>query len=71
MSHTDSSHGSYVMAAAIGGVCGGLAAVLATRELPKLLSQMKAHMHEMCDEKCGCRDEVGEKASETAEPSCS
>ena len=70
MARTESSHGSYVVAAAVGGICGGLAAVLATRELPRLLSEMKAHMHEICDEKCGCRHEAGEKPSESAESGC-
>ena len=66
MARTESSNGSYVVAAAVGGLCGGLAAVLATRELPKLLSELKTHMHEICDEKCGCHQEVGEKPSETS-----
>ncbi len=70
MAPTESSHGSYIVAAAVGGLCGGLAAVFATRELPKLLSQMKTHMHEICDEKCGCLHEEAESAGETTEPSC-
>lgn len=69
MTRTESSKGSYVVAAAVGGVCGGLVAVLATRELPKLLSELKSHVHEFCDEKCGCRREAGENPGETAEPS--
>ncbi len=70
MSSTDSGHGSFVVAAAVGGLCGGLVAVLATRELPRLLSEWKTQMHEICDEKCGCRGEEGEKSSEGDEPGC-
>lgn len=59
---------SYLMAAAVGGVCGGIAAILATKELPKLLSEMKEHMHEMCEDKCACApDEVSEGSEDTAE----
>ena len=39
MTSTESGYGGIVVAAAVGGLCGGLAAVLATRELPKLLSE--------------------------------
>ena len=70
MAGTEMSRGSLVVAAAVGGVCGGLAAVLATRELPKLLSEMKTHMHEICDEKCGCRQEEAESPGEDADPCC-
>ena len=62
------------MAAAVGGVCGGIAAILATKELPKLLSEMKVHMHEICEDKCGCAsDEVSdgsEGTAEAAKPCC-
>ena len=70
MASTESGYGGIVVAAAVGGLCGGLAAVLATRELPKLLSEATRQMHEMCDEKCGCRQQEGETPSETAEPCC-
>lgn len=72
MASTEAGNGKYVIAAAVGGVCGGLAAVLATRELPRLLSEMKERMHDMCEERCGCAPhEVRESSSESAEPSCS
>lgn len=71
MPRTESSHGSYIAAAAVGGLCGGLAAVFATRKLPKLLPEMKTQMHEICNEKCGCGPEGGETPSEPDEPSSS
>lgn len=70
MTRTESSGGSYLLAAAVGGVCGGLAAVLATRELPRLLSQMKEHMHEICEEKCGCAQGEAADPAETAKACC-
>ena len=67
MSRTDSGGGRYVLAAAVGGVCGGVAALLATRELPKLFAGMKDHMHEICAERCACAPSEAPESSVQAE----
>lgn len=43
MHHTDSSVKGYVVAAALGAVGGGLVVALATRAIPKMMSQMMAN----------------------------
>ena len=71
MAKTESGGASYLAAAAVGGVCGGIVALLATRELPRLMSEMKQHFEEVCDEKCGCAPgERREESADTAETCC-
>lgn len=69
MARTEASNGNFVVAAAVGGLFGGIAALLATRGLPKMLSGMKEHMHEICGESCEClpSDAEAQSASESTE----
>ena len=44
MDSADSHAGGYVLAALLGAIGGGLVVLLATRAIPKMMSQMMAHM---------------------------
>ncbi|HSD83972.1 MAG TPA: hypothetical protein VLG46_08950, partial [Anaerolineae bacterium] len=44
MQHTNSSRRGYILAACAGAVCGGIAVTLATKAIPRLVSQIMNEM---------------------------
>jgi hypothetical protein len=54
MNNTDACARGYLLAAALGAAGGGLITILATRAIPKIMSQM---MSEMMQNMAACIDE--------------